>query len=316
MRACWPPLALVLAAALAGCGGLAFRVVRHAPAAITLPEPPRELWLASDLTDPASARLAERLSVSLRDLAETRVVRVGAPPEAGVTVVSFALRRSVSHRPELVQQPVWTCDPTGRCYSRQVPRVLDVPVVRVLVRLSVHDARGRVLAPPRVLDVSESGEDELGAELRLVGRLAREIDAAFRPSQELLTLPLEEVDRESPASAPIHQALAEPTRARCDAIAAMAPREPSRARRARVLFAAAQCTRALAIARSGTDGLDGAGLERAESLLVAAMRSEPREPYARALAETRALLRLLDQRSDHDSEEAAPGIPEPPPGYR
>jgi len=315
-RRSWLVLALPGALALAGCGGLAFRVVRHDPPSIALEETPREIWLATDVTDPIAARLAERLSLSLLDLAPTRVVPVGAPPEAGVLVVALAVRRSVDHRPELVQQPVWTCDPTGLCYSRQVPRVIDVPVVRLLVRLSVHDARGRVLTAPRILDAQETGNDEMTAELHLIGRVARDIDAAFRPTEEELSLPVEDPGDDSPAAAPIREAVAAPSRARCLAIADLVARERERVRRGRVLFAAGQCERALAIARSTESGVDRDGLARAEALLLGAVRAEPRELYARALSDTRALLRALDDRASRASEEAAPGIPEPPPAYR
>ncbi len=315
-RRSWLLLALPSALALAGCGGLAFRVVRHDPPSIALEETPREVWLATDITDPIAARLAERLGLSLLDLAPTRVVPVGAPPEAGVLVVALAVRRSVSQRPELVQQPIWTCDPTGLCYSRQVPRVIDVPVVRLIVRLSVFDARGHVLAAPRVFDVVETGNDEITAELLLVGRVARQIDAAFRPTEEELALPVEDPGDDSVASRPIRDAVASPSRERCLAIAELAARERERVRRGRVLFAAGQCERALAIARSRGSGLDRDGLVRAEALLLGAMRAQPRELYARALSDTRSLLRSLDIRASRTSEEAAPGIPEPPPGYR
>lgn len=292
---------------LSGCGGLAFRVVHRVPPRVSLVSA-SELWIATDVTDPLARRVAERMSRSLSTIVPTRVVPVGRPPELGVVVLTLALRRSLTHRPESVMHSEWTCDPTGACYSRQVPRVLDVPVVRLLVRVSVHDGSGHVLEPARVLDVSESGDDEMGAELRLVGRVQRDVESTFREVDEEIVLPVETLADASTQSA-LEEAVERPSVSRCDAIELGAERVVERAERARLLHASGQCRVATALS---TDEANVAELVRAEALLLAAVRLRPVERYARSVAEVRRLLARLRPRERTDPV----GVPAIPEGYR
>jgi hypothetical protein len=295
-------LALSCVVWVAGCGGGAFTAIRQRPPEIDV-SGAREIWIATDLTDSVSARVAERLAASLRDLGPTRVVAVGRPPEAGVLVLSLGLHRSVEQRPALVEQPAWPCDPAMGCYTRPAPRIVDVPVVRVLVRLAAHDATGRVLVAPRVLERSQGGDDEITAEVRLVVRLSIELDALFRPDEQSISLEVLAVD-DARARRAVEDATASPSERTCDAIEAEASRVRAPGERARLLHAAGQCHRVLAV--QGRD--EALELSRAEALYTAAMRLAPSEPYARALGETRAWLSQLRTR--------APEVPEPPPSYR
>ncbi len=288
--------------AFAGCGAAAFRGVRERPPEIEVGAA-RELWIATDLTDSVSARVAERLAASLRDLAPTRVVAVGRPPEAGVLVLSLALHRSVEQRPALVQQPAWACDPAMGCYTRPTSRVVDVPVVRVIVRLAAHDAGGRLLLAPRVMERSEHGDDEITAELRLIARVSAGLDALFRPDAQALSLEVLALD-DPRARALVEEAIAAPSETRCRAIEQHASVLRAPGERARLLHAAGQCHRALAL--EGRDEV--LELTRAEALYTAAMRLAPGESYARAIAEARA---WLSQLRAHPPE-----VPEPPPSYR
>lgn len=295
-------LALACVVCVTACGGVAFRAIRERPPEIVVGEA-REIWIATDLTDSVSTRVAERLAASLRDLGPTRVVAVGRPPEAGVLVLSLALHRSVEQRPALVQQPAWACDPAMGCYTRPTSRVVDVPVVRVIVRLAAHDATGRVIVAPRVIERSQAGDDELTAEVRLVVRLSVEVDALFRPDEHALSLEVLAVD-DPRARRVVDEATTSPSEERCAAIEAEASRVRAPGERARLLHAAGQCHRVLAV--QGRD--EALELARAEALYTAAMRLAPGETYARALAETRAWLSQLRTR--------APEVPEPPPSYR
>ncbi len=300
---------LLACGALGGCGGLAFRVVQRVPPRVSLADA-STLWIATDVTDPLALRVAERMSRSLSAEISTRVVPVGRPAEMGVVVLTVAIRRSLSHRPATVMQSEWTCDPTGACFSRQVPRMLDVPVVRLLVRVSVHDASGRVLDPARVIDVSETGEDEMGAELRLVGRVQRDIESTFRTIDEERVLGLETLDH-ADAQRALESALASPTTDGCEAVARFADPRSDHGARARVLHASGQCHVAVALARR--DEVDIESLLRAESLLLAAVRAVPAERYARDLAEVRLLLARVRPR---ERETVIEGEPEIPPAYR
>ncbi len=308
-------VAQVLAALMtSGCGGSAFRVVRVSPPRIEL-DRATEIWIATDLSDSLAARLAQRVAEALVDLAPTRLVRPGAPPGAGVVVVGLGVRRSTSTRAQMTEQPVWTCDPTGSCYVRRVPRMVDLPVVRLLVRLSAHSAEGRSVARPRILDLSETGEDVMGAELRLIGRAARRVSAAFRPSSEPVSLAVEDLGDE-PARATLAAAIAAPSPEACSALRRLADAQVPRDERARRLFAAAQCRRAVGLASNDT-----AALRIAESLLVEAMRASPREAYARALDAPRRLLRAQAESAARASETAEPTygdetLPPPPASYR
>jgi hypothetical protein len=288
-------------------------VVRVAPPEVDA-SVAREIWIATDLTDPFAARLARRVADALVDLAPTRLVRPGAPPAAGVVVVGLASSRSTTLEPEVVQQPVWTCDPSGACFSRHVPRVVDVPVVRLLVRYGVHDAAGRALVRPRALDLVESGDDELGSELRLLGRAARHVGALFRSTREELRLAVEGLG-DDPARLALRSALEAPTAERCAALEALVPRATDREERGRRLFAAGQCHRAVGLV---SDSM--ASLRAAEALLLRAVRERPRDLYARALEATRAALEALARSSERiiTPVETAPdeAIPEPPPTYR
>jgi hypothetical protein len=294
-------IALAIGAALlVGCGAASFRVRRTTPPVVT-PAPGTRLWIATDLSDPVAERTAVRLVGALADLAPAEAVRPGAPPEAGVVVVSLGVHRSTSTRAEMVQQPVWTCDPTGACWVRYLPRVVDVPVVRVIARLGIHEAGGRILLPPRVLDLEEAGEDPLASELRLVGRLVRHVEAFFRFRTEELHLEVEGLEGEL-AQAALARALAGPSAEDCLALAELPRAATDDAERARRLFAAGQCWHA----RGLTEG-DPEALRAAERLLLGAVRARPRERYADALRRAREAL-----------AELAPGptVPEPPPSYR
>lgn len=303
---CWALLSLAALVALAGCGGAAFRAVRQRPPEIVVGEA-REIWIATDLTDSVSSRVAERLAASLRDLGPTRVVAVGRPPEAGVLVLSLALHRSVEQRPALVEQPAW-CDPAMGCYTRSTSRIVDVPVVRVLVRLAAHDATGRVLVPPRVIERSQAGDDELTAEVRLVVRLSVELEGLFRPDAHEVSLEVLAVD-DAAARRVVDEAMAAPSEDTCAAIEHAASRVRPPGERARLLHAAGQCHRVLAV--QGEDEVHE--LARAEALYTAAMRLAPGEVYARALAETRAWLAQLRTSA---LRTRAPEVPEPPASYR
>ncbi|MFO0714571.1 MAG: hypothetical protein U0353_32320, partial [Sandaracinus sp.] len=85
---------------------------------------------------------------------------------------------------------------------------------------------------------------------------------------------------------------------------------PERRARARLLFDAGQCHRALALAPDAP--LAERALARAEALLLAAVRGQPSALYARALAETRA---ALAQRRP-SIEQGPPATPDPPPSYQ
>ena len=278
---------------------MAFHTVRHRPPEIELTGA-REVWIATDLTDAFSTRIAERLAFLLHDLAPARVVALGRPPEAGAVVLSLALRRSISHEPALVEPPGWDCEPS--CYTRPTTRIVELPIVTVLARLSAHDADGRLLLPSRVLERSEPG-DEIAAEVRLVVRISREIDALFRSFDQELSLEVLAVD-DAETRASIERAARAPSETTCAAIEAETSRLPQPGERARALHAAGQCRRALA-----AEGEDEAGqLARAEALFTAAMRLAPGEVYARALDETRQWLALF--------RSALLPVPEPPPAYR
>ncbi|GAB4213473.1 MAG: hypothetical protein OHK0013_37360 [Sandaracinaceae bacterium] len=294
------------AALLVGCPVAGFRARRTTPPVVVL-SPRSEIWIATDLTDPVAERTASRLAVALSDLAPSRTVRPGVPPEADVVVVSLAVHRSSSTRSEMVQQPMWTCDPTGACWVGYLPRVLDIPVVRVLARLEIHDASGHVWLRPRVLDLEEAGEEPMTAELRLIGRLVRQIDALFRWQTEEVRLEVEGLD--VPARDVLARALEEPGPEHCAALEQLAAQANADAERARRLFAAGQCWHAVGIE---TD--DAVSLRRAERLLLAAVRARPRERYARALRAVRELLAGLAPSPSF--LEPSPSFPEPPPSYR
>ena len=304
-----PRLALlvcVLSSALAGCGGLAFRAVHRVPPRVPLTDA-RVLWVATDVTDALSQRVAERIARSLATECATRVVPVGRPPEDGVVVLTIALRRSLSHRPATVMQNEWQCDPTGACFPRQMPRVIDLPVVRLLARVSVHDGDGRVLEAPRVLDVSETGEDEMGAELRLVGRLQRDIESTFRAVDEAITLAVESLADRAMQDV-LEEAIETPSVTRCAALEDRAAYVADRPERARVLHASGSCHVAVALS---ADEPDVAELRRAEQLLLSAVRLRPVQRYALAVAEVRRILARLRVRAEVPTGE--PSIPE---GYR
>lgn len=304
--------------AVAGCGGRAF--VAHYQRAPSLSVVgAREVWIATDRTDRFSGLVAERLASGLRDLAPTQIVMPGRPPEHGVVLVILSVTRDVSREPGLVSQATWTCDPSGACYTQQVPMVVDRIVVRVEARVRAHAADGTSLGAPRVIDERAGGEDEIGTEALVLGRVRRGLEDLFHSSAEELTLPLLDVEDPRLRSA-IEVALAEPTEQACARIEIVAMTQPGDAR-ARGLLAAAQCRRAIA----GQGGqIDGAQLRAAERLLVEAMRLSPAEPYAQALGETRAWIDSLgptpEPNGDNEATDRPPWslelpIPAPPASY-
>lgn len=297
----WVALAGVLSS---GCGGLAFRVAHRIPPRVSL-ETASALWIAIDPTDPLARRLADRLAQSLGSARPTRIVAVGRAAELDVVVLTIALRRSVTHRTTTVMQSEWQCDPTGSCFPRQVPRLADLQVVRLLARVSVHDGASRILDPARVLDVSESGDDDLGAELRLVARLAEDIAVTFLAVDEVLTLPVDAL-ADARAHVALEQAVESPSAARCAAIALGADEHSERDERARVLHASGICRFAVALA---SEPVDVAELRRAEALVLSAVRLRPAQRYAQAVVEVRRALARARPRARVEIE-GEPTIPE------
>ncbi len=289
VRLAWAGLVLAVAClVLAGCGGLAFRVVQHRSPTIDV-GPSREIWFATDVADATSQQVAQRLASSLRDVAPTRVVREGAEAGPGVLVVSLAVERLVSYEAGPRSQTSSTCMTAGGgCSEQQVGGVADAVTVRLIVRITPHDGAGGVVGWSRVVESSETADDALSAELRGFVRAARAAEALFRSSAEEVVLPVEELD-DARARQHLAAALEGVSSDGCAALAADALAEDVRARRARVLYAAGQCERALALSRSAAEGVDLEALGRARTLLGAAMDASPRAEYARALSELRTL---------------------------
>lgn len=260
---------------MAGCGGPAFRVQIARPAAVER-TPGTPLRIETNLLDPTSVALARAVAERLVAWGDVEVVAGGATEARDAVRIELVAVRTSEPSQRIESQSLALCDPSGPCYERTMPRVVDVTHSRLSVRVAVRDPVGRTLVPARSFEVDEVSDDPMGAELRLRANAARHIAGYFSAHVERIELPVEAL----PNSSLLDDAIASPDASRCASLRALdRPGSPTR-ERAAARLGAGQCELAVWLTRGELEHL-----EAAHSDLVQSMRLAPRETAARALDE-------------------------------
>lgn len=241
-------------------------------------------------------------------------------------VIRIDVRVLESLRPTWVTRPQTVCGPWG-CTTQDRTTMSDVAVVDAEVVLEVSEGRsGRVLQELRLREREENA-DVIGMRLRAIARLRARVIAAVEPRSIVLDVEFEPVDDAE-------------VRAALEAIRAGHPGQARRAlervlehdgfasrdveERAKILFDLGQARRLEARAEASLSAQERAQrIEEAAGAIRAAIRLDPRAPYARALEQIEAereaaeRMRALEEAALHNFalDRGEPTVPAPPSAY-
>ncbi len=297
----WIALGALALSGSVGCGSTrAFHVTLQLTPWLDRATTP-QVAVLDDGTDAQRSALARELAGRLSARVPTRVASTFEPVENRATV-RLVLERTRSVATERPSSAAYNQALDGRVTGAIPPPnwLITTVTYTALVRI---ERQGR---PPLTRRFESFARDP---DAQLVERLVREdiaaqIADALTSRTEALVLDVHDIEGGDLERA-VDRALADPSTERCAAIEQSVAPSAAASTRARALFAAGQCHRAVAILSSAHGLIDVAALDRAEVLYRSAIEGRDDPRYREAL-EASLRLRARAQSESESASEAEP----------